>query len=946
MHQRDTSKTHTVHKNGDKKSAFSLRDQFIKTNLDLFCLGSFVAYCNGWVATATFTAIDFENEPVENGVKDLTIEPTYAILYPWFAQTLAIFIYYILSRYLQFLPYAAIVFLLGVALGYFTTPDPDDAIGQSALLWLNINGQVILLVFLPGLIFLDSFDINVHLFFQVFWQLIVFACPMVLGGTCLTALVAKYVFPYNWPFDLCMTFGAILSSTDPIAVAGLLDALGAPPRLKMHISGESLLNDGAAVVFYSIFSNRFFFDLGIPDFGEDIGWDKGFVSFFRMVFGGAAVGLAFGLGTVLLLKLLHRRLLVEENVIQVVALISLAYLTYFVAEILSDCSGIIATIACGLTVKVLGESDINDINLVLHFFEVTAQLLNTLLFVLGGTVWGNSISVSDALGDYHQTFSGIDWGYLAILFIMLIAIRFVLVFAFYPITANIGIGSNVREAVFMAYGGFRGSVGIALALSMYARIMEATEEDPHEYHKYRSDVGRMFFMSGGISLGTLLVIGVTCKPLIQMLGLATPEKTRLKVIANFRKQMTQQALASYVRLLSQERFKGINFSLIKLHVPFLRDITFEQIMAAVEWHKNNTPQYLYSKPRLEHVVPYLYRPSAGEEEPKFAESSIGFERLGRVLTNRRASIMKMKEHHKWDDVFGSFDSSKSSIVSTLDSEAVSEARLNFIEILRSAYHHQIKVSELESDGELHYSLFQSLDFCEDAAAKSLPLNDWEATKVASATKVVLVDQCFTVFCLRLKQMRRNRKISCSFGFDVDRFGIWMIVRQSMAFVRAHRRAQREFKEHFASSPPTPAENQVLDESSSQIMAAEADLSDIDPIDIERIKGNFLCSILLTEGAQYVETLSNQGLMPEKEAGEMLEELDVFIENVTLCDDFGHEGRLSLAVQTTRLRQLPSTVLNELDLWEAIEEMSERAGSESLSDLPSETDDSLSTSLLG
>mmetsp|Transcript_27117 Transcript_27117/g.49250 ORF Transcript_27117/g.49250 Transcript_27117/m.49250 type:complete len:80 (-) Transcript_27117:82-321(-) len=79
---------------------------------------------------------------------------------------------------------------------------------------------------------------------------------------------------------------------------------------------------------------------------------------------------------------------------------------------------------------------------------------------------------------------------------------------------------------------------------------------------------------------------------------------------------------------------------------------------------------------------------------------------------------------------------------------------------------------------------------------------------------------------------------------------------------------------------------------------------------------------------------------------MLEELDVFIENVTLCDDFGHEGRLSLAVQTTRLRQLPSTVLNELDLWEAIEEMSERAGSESLSDLPSETDDSLSTSLLG
>ena len=51
-----------------------------------------------------------------------------------------------------------------------------------------------------------------------------------------------------------MTLGAILSGTDPIAVSGLLSSLGAPPRLQMHISGESLLNDGAAVLFYNIFS--------------------------------------------------------------------------------------------------------------------------------------------------------------------------------------------------------------------------------------------------------------------------------------------------------------------------------------------------------------------------------------------------------------------------------------------------------------------------------------------------------------------------------------------------------------------------------------------------------------------------------------------------------------------------------------------------------------------
>lgn len=224
----------------------------------------------------------------------------------------------------------------------------------------------------------------------------------------LSFLALKYMFPYNWSFNLCMTFGAILSGTDPVAVAGLLNALGAPPRLKMHICGESLLNDGSAVVFYNIFSARFFYELSIPGFGQDYTWGKGFAAFFRLSLGGCAIGLAFGLGAVLLLKMLSRRLSEEENVMQVVALTTIAYLAYFVAEILSGCSGIIATIACGLTVKVFGEPLLNDSLLTLHFFQVLGELLNTLLFVLGGTLWGNIISGDDAnaFGKYHGTFAG------------------------------------------------------------------------------------------------------------------------------------------------------------------------------------------------------------------------------------------------------------------------------------------------------------------------------------------------------------------------------------------------------------------------------------------------------------------------------------------------------------------------------------------------------------
>ena len=214
----------------------SLHDQLIKTNLDMVLLGIFVAYWNTAFASQLFddsdSNVNIEEEQLsaanvdtkdEDEYEDIyddendsgSISPVYAILFPFFTQTIAIFIYYLITRYLKILPYTAIVFLLGTTIGYATnTSDSDaqyDAVSYSTSIWLGINGQVILLVFLPGLIFHDSFTINVHLFFQAFWQLIVFAFPMVLGGTALTALVAGFVLPYNWSPSLCMTFGGEFS---------------------------------------------------------------------------------------------------------------------------------------------------------------------------------------------------------------------------------------------------------------------------------------------------------------------------------------------------------------------------------------------------------------------------------------------------------------------------------------------------------------------------------------------------------------------------------------------------------------------------------------------------------------------------------------------------------------------------------------------------------------
>ena len=375
-----------------------------------------------------------------------------------FAEIIGVFVYYVLSRYAHALPYTAIMFIIGFFIGFsLQRIDQSNAVTTSASVWIGIEGEVILLVFLPGLLYLDSYNIEIHLFLQSFWQLVVFAFPMVLAGTTLTALVAYFVFPYGWSFDLCMTFGAILAATDPVAVAVLLNELGAPPRLKMHISGESLMNDGSAVVFFTIFSHRFFYELGVNGVGEDIGWGKGFVMFFRLSFGGACIGLAFGVGTVIILYNLNRRLSGEDSVVQVVTTIAAAYLVFFVSEILAGCSGIIAVMFCGVTVKAFGETLVNSPTLLHHFWETTEFLLNTLLFTLGGCVWGDIISNNRATEEFRSAFVSKDWGYLFVLYLFLMVIRFFLVFAFFPVTAKLGIGTNWKEAVFMSYGGLRGA---------------------------------------------------------------------------------------------------------------------------------------------------------------------------------------------------------------------------------------------------------------------------------------------------------------------------------------------------------------------------------------------------------------------------------------------------------------------------------------------------------
>ena len=119
--------------------------------------------------------------------------------------------------------------------------------GQSIIQWGNINAEIFLFAFLPPLIFGEAMNLNWHHIIGGFWQAVLLAGPGAVLGCVIVGSIAK-AFLSNWSWNLAMTFGAILSATDPVAVVALLKSAGASPKLTILIVGESLLNDGAAMV--------------------------------------------------------------------------------------------------------------------------------------------------------------------------------------------------------------------------------------------------------------------------------------------------------------------------------------------------------------------------------------------------------------------------------------------------------------------------------------------------------------------------------------------------------------------------------------------------------------------------------------------------------------------------------------------------------------------------
>ncbi len=273
----------------------------------------------------------------------------------------------------------------------------------------------------------------------------VVASTLIVGGLawCLLALLGMKV-------DLiyCLLFGALISPTDPVAVLALLKRVGAPKALEVTIAGESLFNDGVGVVVFLGLLG------GVTDGnGVDVSYLAGL--FLREAIGGAVFGLVIGY--------LAYRLLKSVDNYQVEIQISLALVAggYALAQAL-HLSGPIAMVVAGLFIGNPGRQCAMSPTTIEHldsFWELIDEILNAVLFVLLG------------LEVLAVPFTG--WHLVA----GLLAIPAVLLARLVSVAVPVWLlslrGVLDRATVpVLTWGGLRGAISVALALSLPRDLAE------------------------------------------------------------------------------------------------------------------------------------------------------------------------------------------------------------------------------------------------------------------------------------------------------------------------------------------------------------------------------------------------------------------------------------------------------------------------------------------
>lgn len=309
---------------------------------------------------------------------------------------------------------------------------------------------------------------------------------LAFGGTLLSFVIIGFasIWLLQFPIPAAFVFAALMSATDPVSVLSIFKSVGVKKRLATVIEGESLFNDGLAVVLFNIsaFSLIYYLDLGL------IGASYGLWEFVKVI--------SLGLITGALLGYMFSRLTkyFDDYPLEIIFSIILFYSAFLVAESI-QASGVIAVVVAALIFgnygSKIGMSPTTKLN-INNFWDVAALLANSLVFLMVGLEI-TRINVAE------------NWIFILFAILIVLIARSIAVYSSLLFIRNI----PVSWKHIMNWGGLKGSLSIALVLSL-PKDFDGREE--------------ILLMAFSVVLFSLVVQGLSIKPLISRLGVNKKEK--------------------------------------------------------------------------------------------------------------------------------------------------------------------------------------------------------------------------------------------------------------------------------------------------------------------------------------------------------------------------------------------------------------------------------------
>jgi NhaP-type Na+/H+ or K+/H+ antiporter len=336
----------------------------------------------------------------------------------------------------------------------------------------------------------------------------------------------------EWDWVYCLLVSSVLSATDPVAVVAILKELGVSQKLTMIISGESLMNDGTAIVFFNLFKAMALHkteDIGI----SHVNFWSIILYFLQMFCGGVLVGFVIGLLAVAWLQASKRKASHTDPTIQTCICISCAYVSYIVGEGV-HMSGVLATVTAGITMSSVGWPHLVDRKNMENTWHCIEHILNTIIFLLSGVILGKTIVTRQSeellqIGDMLNLF---------MIYICANVVRVAMVAVLFPLLSRGSHHVNWRECVMLSWGGLRGAVSLAMA-------MDIDLEFEHGGAPSKRFGSRVMLDVGGMAVLTLLINGTTCPFFVRMLGLSPPKSTREALLNDIEKRLSDHCKAYF-----------------------------------------------------------------------------------------------------------------------------------------------------------------------------------------------------------------------------------------------------------------------------------------------------------------------------------------------------------------------------------------------------------------